>query len=60
MAWQLWSVVCRVYTLYRYTLICSCVEVREEHVFKNYSAGEPSVRLYLKNLAKQVEETVRG
>ena len=32
--------------------------MREEHIFKNYSPGEPSVRLYLKNLAKQVEEKV--
>ena len=33
-------------------------EMKEEHVFKKYSPGEPSVRLYLKNLAKQVEDKV--
>lgn len=32
--------------------------MKEEHVFKKYSIGEPSLRLYLKNLAKQVEEKV--
>ena len=35
------------------------LEMKEEHIFKNYSAGEPSVRLYLKNLAKQVDEKVK-
>lgn len=27
-------------------------------MFKNYEAGEPTCRLYVKNIAKQVEETV--
>lgn len=27
-------------------------------VFKNYFAGAPSIRLYVKNLSKQVEEKV--
>lgn len=27
-------------------------------VFKNYDAGEPTCRLYVKNVAKQVEEKV--
>ena len=35
-----------------------CVEMKEEHIFKKYSPGEPSVRLYLKNLARQVDEKV--
>ena len=34
------------------------VEMKEEHIFRNYSSGEPSVRLYLKNVAKQVDEEV--
>ena len=29
-------------------------------VFKNYEAGEPTCRLYVKNIAKQVEEKVGG
>ena len=28
-------------------------------VYKKYDPGEPTLRLYLKNLAKQVEEKVR-
>ena len=32
--------------------------MRELSVFRGYSAGEPSLRLYLKNLAKQVTEQV--
>lgn len=31
-------------------------ELRELPVYKNYAQGEPSTRLYLKNLAKNVEE----
>lgn len=27
-------------------------------VYKNYEAGEPTCRLYVKNIAKQVEEKV--
>lgn len=27
-------------------------------VFKNYEAGEPTCRLYVKNIAKQVDEKV--
>lgn len=27
-------------------------------VFKNYEPGEPTCRLYVKNIAKQVEEKV--
>ena len=41
-----------------YTCMFACVEMKEEHVFRNYSPGEPSVRLYVKNLAKQVSEQV--
>ena len=33
--------------------------MKESHVYRNYSSGEPSTRLYVKNLAKQVEEKVR-
>ena len=33
-------------------------EMKELHVYRNYSAGEPSTRLYVKNLAKQVDEKV--
>lgn len=29
-------------------------------VFRNYEAGEPTCRLYVKNIAKQVEEKVGG
>lgn len=29
-------------------------------VFKNYEPGEPTCRLYVKNIAKQVEEKVGG
>lgn len=31
-------------------------QIREFSVFKNYSAGEPSSRLYIKNLTKQTSE----
>lgn len=37
--------------------LCS-VEMQDSHVFRNYSTGEVSTRLYLKNLSKQVEEKV--
>lgn len=33
-------------------------EIKGLSVFKNYEAGEPTCRLYVKNIAKQVEETV--
>lgn len=36
----------------------SCTELRENSLFKSYSRGEPSMRLYIKNLAKQVTEKV--
>lgn len=35
-------------------------EMQESHVHRNYSAGEISTRLYVKNLAKQVEEKVHA
>lgn len=35
-------------------------EMQESHVHRNYSAGEVSTRLYVKNLAKQVEEKVHA
>ncbi|CAH1258005.1 RNPC3 [Branchiostoma lanceolatum] len=31
-------------------------EIRKLSVFKNYAAGEPNCRLYIKNVAKQTEE----
>ncbi|XP_068437858.1 RNA-binding region-containing protein 3 [Clinocottus analis] len=31
-------------------------EIKRMSVFKNYDAGEPTCRLYVKNIAKQVEE----
>ncbi|CAL1596585.1 unnamed protein product [Knipowitschia caucasica] len=31
-------------------------EIKRMSVFKNYSAGEPTCRLYVKNIGKQVEE----
>ncbi|XP_029955212.1 RNA-binding region-containing protein 3 isoform X2 [Salarias fasciatus] len=31
-------------------------EIKRMSVFKNYEAGEPTCRLYVKNIAKQVEE----
>uniref|UniRef100_A0A8C6SYY4 RNA-binding region-containing protein 3 n=1 Tax=Neogobius melanostomus TaxID=47308 RepID=A0A8C6SYY4_9GOBI len=31
-------------------------EIKRMSVFKNYNAGEPTCRLYVKNIAKQVEE----
>jgi len=34
------------------------LELEETHVFRNYSTGEPSSRLYVKNLARQVEDKV--
>lgn len=33
-------------------------EIKRMSVFKNYEAGEPTCRLYVKNIAKQVEEKV--
>lgn len=33
-------------------------EMKKISVFKNYEAGEPTCRLYVKNIAKQVEEKV--
>lgn len=33
-------------------------EMKRISVFKNYEAGEPTCRLYVKNIAKQVEEKV--
>lgn len=35
-------------------------EMKKISVFKNYEAGEPTCRLYVKNIAKQVEEKVGG
>lgn len=33
-------------------------EIKRMSVFKNYEPGEPTCRLYVKNIAKQVEEKV--
>ena len=33
-------------------------EMRDHHLYKNYSRGEPSMRLYIKNLGKQVVDQV--
>lgn len=33
-------------------------EIKKMSVFKNYEPGEPTCRLYVKNIAKQVEEKV--
>lgn len=35
-------------------------EMKKISVFKNYEPGEPTCRLYVKNIAKQVEEKVGG
>lgn len=53
-----------------YTLFCTLnldfllffflTEMRRISVFKNYEPGEPTCRLYVKNIAKQVEEKVGG
>ena len=34
------------------------LEIKRHPVFKRYERGEPTTRLYLKNLAKTVEEKV--
>ena len=34
------------------------VEMRESSVFRNYDPGDPSMRIYIKNLSKQVTEEV--
>ena len=34
--------------------------MKETNVFKNYKPGEVSMRLYVKNLAKQVAEKVHN
>ncbi len=34
------------------------IEIKKMSVFKNYEPGEPTCRLYVKNVAKQVEEKV--
>ena len=36
-----------------------CAEMPEISAFKNYTPGDPTCRLYIKNLAKTVEEKVR-
>ncbi len=36
----------------------SYIEMRDYSVFNKYSRGEPSMRLYVKNLGKNVEEKV--
>lgn len=33
-------------------------EIKRMSVFKSYEVGEPTCRLYVKNIAKQVEEKV--
>lgn len=33
-------------------------EIKKMSVFKNYEPGEPTCRLYVKNIAKQVKEKV--
>ena len=38
----------------------SPTEIKRMSVFKNYEPGEPTCRLYVKNIAKQVEEKVGG
>ena len=37
----------------------SVLEMDDAHVYRKYSPGEPSTRLYVKNLAKQVEVKVQ-
>ena len=39
-------------------LLLYFLEIEENSAFKNYTQGEPSMRLYIKNLAKQATETV--
>ena len=41
------------------TVIVLFSEIKSMSVYKKYDPGEPTLRLYLKNLAKQVEEKVR-
>ena len=43
-----------------FSLSFSPTEIKRMSVFKNYEAGEPTCRLYVKNIAKQVEEKVGG
>ena len=38
--------------------LSSKTEIKRMTVFRNYKAGEPTCRLYVKNIAKQVEEKV--
>lgn len=38
--------------------LLSLTEMKRISVFKNYDPGEPTCRLYVKNIAKQVEEKV--
>lgn len=48
-------------------MLCTCFfemhlfffpEIKRMSVFKKYEPGEPTCRLYVKNIAKQVEEKV--
>lgn len=41
-----------------FKFIFSSAEMKELPVFKNYSPGEPSSRLYIKNLSRHVSEEV--
>ena len=41
------------------TVIVLFSEIKSMSIYKKYDPGEPTLRLYLKNLAKQVEEKVR-
>ena len=36
----------------------SCIEMKSLSAFKNYACGEPTCRLYVKNIAKQAEVKV--
>lgn len=40
-------------------ILVYCAEMPEISAFKNYTPGDPTCRLYIKNLAKTVEEKVR-
>lgn len=37
---------------------CFLQEMEKFSVFKNYEPGDPNCRIYVKNLAKQVQEKV--
>lgn len=49
---------CTLHQVYISFLLSFKTEIKRMSVFKNYEPGEPTCRLYVKNIAKQVEEKV--